>query len=801
MQVSNVESTSVVNIGAKHQAIEAKIDDSPEFFEIFQKSLYQYRDVAFIRETIANAWDAHIDAGKTDTPIKITVTKEQYTIQDFGDGIPHEMMQEIYLTMGKGTKRDNGLVTGGFGLGCKSPWAVCSEFTVKSTHNGLTSVYSALKSSEETNGKPCLKPIVINQDQGLPNGVTVSVPVTDYSSILMYTAKVITPSAIKAVVNEEAVTNMDLGESEGDYALADNDSYNYFLPYHFDSYNAVTLMIRYGNLLYNIPTAILGSEALKPSLDVLSNIPSLKHRTMLIQAAPDMLSMPPSREGVSTTTANTAYFAKLLKTAVIKMYEEYQSGVKKAEGFWRNYYCDLLLRKKVMPDSDSSTTDNTLHALGVSNSKDVVLKKTQTIRAAWVVNYYLKKGVITNKESGVIKRTIANLPVERLKQDTVFLRISDTLTNHSKLAKAVEPVGNLVSEDDLDRNFRTDPHRTIYSYNMFIRNLLALEAIHNVKRVIITRSSHVDTLRHRILARLPEGERTSALVLSLKDRTKKTLTQAKQLVEDAGYSVVDLTYYSDEDEYLKPASSYVPSNVVRQNDIKGNKAIRYNWLMENNPDDLNLEDLINRVDIPKSAYTTDPSFVFTHSEVERATLNKEDIYVKFVLDSVGVVVTERKKNRLMKLFDSVSLQRDSTTIRAAVAPSLFNYKEWLIATIPALLKPLGKNILALNRMAVHPRIEDFVTCENFKGLEPIHVNKHIITYFEHFPEALQSFTRKNVKDFNDKFKVFEKYNDGAYNFRAPSLGIPELDKQINNCLMQYVRKYEPPKVDSVDNPV
>lgn len=800
MQVSNVESSSVINIGAKHQAIEAKIDDSPEFFEIFQKSLYQHRDVAFVRETIANAWDAHIEAGNTDCPIKITVTKNQYIIQDFGKGIPHELMQDVYLTMGKGTKRENGLVTGGFGLGCKSPWAVCSEFTVKSTHNGLTSVYSALKSSEETNGKPCLKPIVVNQDQGLPNGVTVTVPIRDHSSIILYAAKIIKPSAIKAVINEEAVSNMELGESEGDYALADNDSYNYFLPYHFNSYNVVTLMIRYGNLMYNIPTAILESESLKDSLAVLAGIPALKNRTVFIQAAPDMLSMPPSREGVSTTSANTTYFAKLLKTTVIKMYEEYQTGVKKAEGFWGNYYCNLLLRKKVLPDSDAGNTDNTLHGLGVNNSRDVVLKKTQTIRAAWTVNYYLQKGIITSKESGVIKRTIANLPVNRSEQDAVLQRISETLSNHGKLAKAVEPVGNLVSEDDLARNFRADPHRTVYAYNTFIRSLLALEAIHNVKRVVITRSSHVEALRHRILARLPEDERVSALVLSLKDRTKSTLTQAKQLVEDAGYSVVDLTYYSDEDEYLKPASSYVPSNVVRQNDIKGHKAIRINWLMENNPDDLDLDDLLNSATIPNEAYTTDPSYVFTDDEIAWGSISKDDPYVKFILDSVGVVVTERKKNRLLKHFDSVVDQNVNTTFRSVMFRNSSSYSKWMIANVPAMLKPLGKNILKVNRMAVHNRITCFVTCKNFKGLEDTPVSRHVVAYFETFPEALRDFTRKSVSDFNTKFLLFQKHNGRAYGYTASNLGIPELDNQIDNCLMQYVRKYEPPKVDSVDNP-
>ena len=81
---------------------------------ILSSNLYSNPLTSFLRETVSNAVDSHIEAG-TKEPIIITISKDNISIRDYGTGISPERFQEIYLNIGSSTKRESNNYIGSFG--------------------------------------------------------------------------------------------------------------------------------------------------------------------------------------------------------------------------------------------------------------------------------------------------------------------------------------------------------------------------------------------------------------------------------------------------------------------------------------------------------------------------------------------------------------------------------------------------------------------------------------------------------------------------------------------------------------
>lgn len=159
MQVSTDNSTIGCAIVGGQKPIDFKISNSPEFFNILSKSLYSNPKLAVIHEILCNAWDAQIESG-TDKVVDITVINDSISIRDYGKGIPKEKMGEIYGIYGGSTKQNQDNQTGGFGLGCKAPFALVDNFEVTSYNNGVKTIYQLNKASVSTDGKPAIIPIL-----------------------------------------------------------------------------------------------------------------------------------------------------------------------------------------------------------------------------------------------------------------------------------------------------------------------------------------------------------------------------------------------------------------------------------------------------------------------------------------------------------------------------------------------------------------------------------------------------------------------------------------------------------------
>ena len=160
MQVSHTEDHATHAVISANVAREVNMSADAALMHMLSSLIYKNPMLAMVREVMCNAWDAHIDAGVTDRPILVTLSEGKLIIRDYGFGIHDDMIAPIYGVYGGSTKRGDSMSTGGFGIGCKSPWSYVDYFQVTSYHKGTRWIYTMSKASPETGGKPNITPIV-----------------------------------------------------------------------------------------------------------------------------------------------------------------------------------------------------------------------------------------------------------------------------------------------------------------------------------------------------------------------------------------------------------------------------------------------------------------------------------------------------------------------------------------------------------------------------------------------------------------------------------------------------------------
>lgn len=86
---------------------------------LLTSNLYSKPFESFLRETIANAYDSHIEAGTDKNIILLFESKNEYTytvsIRDYGTGVSPERFEKIYRNIGSSTKRESNDFIGMFG--------------------------------------------------------------------------------------------------------------------------------------------------------------------------------------------------------------------------------------------------------------------------------------------------------------------------------------------------------------------------------------------------------------------------------------------------------------------------------------------------------------------------------------------------------------------------------------------------------------------------------------------------------------------------------------------------------------
>ena len=289
--------------------IDMGISNSAEFFQILSSTLYSDQMLAVVRETTCNAWDAHVESGRTDMPIQITVDSTKVVIRDFGHGIHHDNMGPIYGIYGASTKKNDGLQTGGTGHGCKAPFAYTDHFQVTSNHAGTKTIYSMSKSSAQVGGKPAIIPITsfATEDTGLE--VSINIKREDMPRFLKLFQLIVRNGEMNAEINGKLAEVTPYSEAKNGFVILSST------PMHEENTSS-RICVRYGNVIYPL-TAHAELEDYQTLTSMLDRMPRSNgynnNNTLVLLAPPHSISVTPSREALSMQEHTINTVNKLIK--------------------------------------------------------------------------------------------------------------------------------------------------------------------------------------------------------------------------------------------------------------------------------------------------------------------------------------------------------------------------------------------------------------------------------------------------------------------------------------------------------
>lgn len=289
-------------IGGK-QTIDFGISNNAEFFNILSSTLYRDQMLAVVREVLCNAWDAHIEAGCTNTPIQVSFENNSMIVRDFGNGIHKDNIGPIYGVYGNSTKKNDGKQTGGFGLGCKAPFAYTDHFEVISHHQGEMTIYAMSKSSADVAGKPGITPIMSAPTTSTGLQVSIKIKTTDdYTRFRNLVKMVAYNGDMNVTIDSKPVKTIGFPETSS-YMIILNDEYKHIIS---------KINIRYGNVIYPVDSSEAIEPFFKETLKIIDNIGCYTNYFIIFQAPPHSISVTPSRESLSMQEHTCKTLVKLM---------------------------------------------------------------------------------------------------------------------------------------------------------------------------------------------------------------------------------------------------------------------------------------------------------------------------------------------------------------------------------------------------------------------------------------------------------------------------------------------------------
>lgn len=212
---------------------------------LLSSNLYSDPEQSFIREIVSNAWDSHVEAGTTNTPviIKFGCGESRYiTIRDYGTGLSPERFKEVYCNIGSSTKRESNEFIGGFGIGKYSSLACSNTVYITSYYEGTAYYYIMVKS-----GNSITTNLVEQRPTTEKNGVEVTIKNINFNNF------------------EKALSCIVFFPNIYIVAASNADSINNTKIKRFKNFAAASMTINskllLGNVLYPCNNSLLSSEA------------------------------------------------------------------------------------------------------------------------------------------------------------------------------------------------------------------------------------------------------------------------------------------------------------------------------------------------------------------------------------------------------------------------------------------------------------------------------------------------------------------------------------------------------------
>lgn len=283
---------------------EFRIRNSAKAFGILSSGLYANKIQSLIRELSCNAVDSHIAAGKDMTPFDVhlpNTLEPWFSIRDYGVGLTHDEVTNIYTTYFESTKTSSNLFTGCLGLGSKSFFAYTDNASITAIKNGRKGVYTAFINEV---GVPSIA-LMMEEDTDEPTGVEVKFAVNDRNDFERFRQEA------RTVFTHFTLLPVVTGNSNFQFATLDYESKNIIPGVHAlrrAGSHSVAIM---GNVAY--PIDIPRSDA------TLGDLRSLLNCGLVIHFAIGELDFQPSREGLSYIPRTVESIKKKLEAVTVAL--------------------------------------------------------------------------------------------------------------------------------------------------------------------------------------------------------------------------------------------------------------------------------------------------------------------------------------------------------------------------------------------------------------------------------------------------------------------------------------------------
>jgi hypothetical protein len=190
----------IEQIGNVTEQATFKMKPSKKSFALLS-GLYSDIFLAIVRELSCNCYDSHVMAGNADKPFAIhlpNALEPWITIQDFGTGIAHKDIYDIYTTYFESTKTNTNDQVGCMGLGSKTFMAYCDNAVVTSITEGVKRTYNVFFNEQ---GIPAIA-LLSQSPTTEGSGLSVQIPVkeSDYEKFREATQKALRFFKVKPII-------------------------------------------------------------------------------------------------------------------------------------------------------------------------------------------------------------------------------------------------------------------------------------------------------------------------------------------------------------------------------------------------------------------------------------------------------------------------------------------------------------------------------------------------------------------------------------------------------------------------
>jgi len=335
MKLNHVQDNPAVlsNVG---EIGEFRIRNSAKAFNILSSGLYANKIRAIIRELSCNAVDSHVADGKGNVPFDVHLPSRLemwFSIRDYGSGLSHDQVTNIYTTYFESTKTDSNEFIGALGLGSKSPFSYTDNFGVTAIKNGRKGIYSAFINDM---GIPSIA-LMMEEQTDEPNGVEVKFAVTDpYECSKWREEAYIVYRYFNLLPNVSGVS---------DFKILPSDSY-------YETMNIIPGVHIYNSNHPSKSVAVMGNIAYP--IQIPDSVKELGKLRELLGCGIEMnfeigeLDFQASREGLSYVSQTINSIKNKLEALVVRLADHIAEEADKIDNLWdRAFFLDSKLNSEI----------------------------------------------------------------------------------------------------------------------------------------------------------------------------------------------------------------------------------------------------------------------------------------------------------------------------------------------------------------------------------------------------------------------------------------------------------------------